>query len=81
MRHYKQWSGTLTLDNETIYFELEQASEAIDYGMDEGRIVMLELTLKGKQVALYECGWILKPTCPEAKEALVLLCLGYNRGE
>jgi hypothetical protein len=81
MRRYKQRTGALVLDGVAVHFELEQASERLDYGIDGGRLVNLELKIKGARVALYELGWSLKPTCEAAEIALEVLCFEYNRGD
>ncbi|BBK61543.1 hypothetical protein A9CBEGH2_04830 [Amedibacterium intestinale] len=54
----------------------EEPSE--DYGIDGGKISKLTLRMDGEEIANYDRGWDIKPTCEEAEFALAILMKEYN---
>lgn len=62
----------------SVKYSVKSYDEGSIYGIDEGRISKLWLSINGQQVANYDRGWDMEPTCEEAEFALAILLHEYN---
>ena len=59
-------------------YELKHFDKPSEFGIEGGRISKLSLKFKGKFVAVYDRGWVIKPKTAAAQEALQYLMERYN---
>ena len=62
----------------SVKYSVKSYDEGSIYGIGEGRISKLCLSINGQQVANYDRGWDMEPTCEEAEFALAILLHEYN---
>ena len=61
-----------------VRYQVKSYAEGFEFGIDGGRISKLWLSIDGKEVANYDRGWDLRPTCEDAEFALAILMKDYN---
>ena len=60
------------------HYLVKAYDEGSAYGINEGKISKLQITIDGETVASYDRGWDIKPTCKEAEMALCILLNEHN---
>ena len=61
-----------------VRYQVKSYEEGSEFGIDEGRISKLWLQIDGQEVANYDRGWDMRPTCEAAELALCILLNDYN---
>lgn len=61
-----------------VKYWIKVYEEPSEYGINEGRISKLTLRIGEEEVANYDRGWDIKPTCKEAEIALSILLKEHN---
>lgn len=59
-------------------YEAKQYDEGSVYGINEGRISKLCITIDGRTVCNYDRGWDIEPTCEAAEMALAIILKEHN---
>lgn len=61
-----------------VRYQVKAYEEGSQFGINNGRISKLWLSIDGETVAAYDRGWDVKPTRMEAELALSILLNDYN---
>lgn len=70
--------GSLLVRGHVLHYWIKQYEFPSDYGIDEGRISKLTISMNGVNVVNYDRGWSLKPETEIAEIALAILLMEYN---
>lgn len=70
--------GVIRVEGVVVRYEVKVYDVGSKFGINEGRISKLWLSVDGKMVANYDRGWDVKPTCKAAEVALAILLKEYE---
>lgn len=70
--------GSLLIRGKVLHYWVKQYDFPSDYGIDEGRISKLTISMDGVDVVNYDRGWDIKPEIEIAEIALAILLMEYN---
>ncbi len=71
-------TGTIKIEDQVVSYEVKVYDVGSVFGINEGRISKLWLSINGKMVANYDRGWDVEPTCKAAEQALAILLEEYK---
>lgn len=70
--------GVIKVDGVDVWYEVKVYDNGSEFGINEGRISKLWLAANEKQIAHYDRGWDVLPTCKAAEDALAILLKRYE---
>ena len=70
--------GAIKIEAQIVCYEVKVYDTGSVFGINEGRISKLWLSINGKMVANYDRGWDVEPTCKAAELALAILLEEYK---
>lgn len=70
--------GAIKVEDQIVHYEIKVYDVDSVFGINNGRISKLWLSINGKTVANYDRGWDVEPTCKAAELALAILLEEYK---
>lgn len=70
--------GSLLIKGQVLHYWIKQYEFPSDYGIDDGRISKLTISMNSENVVNYDRGWDIRPLNEVAEIALAILIKEYN---